>query len=142
MWLTWKINTYLALWPGLSQNGIFQEGPGGWELSSQNSLPFKVGELEHIDFVQFHRYLWTYFVLLLSKSTKLTTQHHMNFVTLPVTESKINFHHQINWAPAIIVLKVTVKKWNRVPQPGHNRQGNFRVFWVLCFLMLARILLW
>ena len=44
-----KIHKYLAMRPGSSQNGRFQEEPGGEELSSQNvRLPFKAGEFEHM----------------------------------------------------------------------------------------------
>ena len=42
-------NSYLTFKPGSSQNGRFQEGPGGRELSSQNeNFPFQTGELEHM----------------------------------------------------------------------------------------------
>ena len=41
----------LTFKPGSSQNGRFQEETGRRELSSQKgSLPFKMGELEHMQF--------------------------------------------------------------------------------------------
>ena len=48
---TWKTLKDLTFKPGSSQNGRFREETGGRELPSQNeSLPFKTGELEHMNY--------------------------------------------------------------------------------------------